>query len=317
MNFERSKGPDLVPKEYAVEALGNARGLFELEAPAYSRDLQRTLFWALRLMQQRESVRRIATRVPGMKRVAFGFLDPEDEADAFGVIVFASPELQQRSEPSEGIVDWLSVDGHSFPVAVRRVSEERHQYRSAPHPIKGTGGAWARSRRSSGAIGPGALTAKHVVGSTIGQAVPMGCGCLGQVADVAPECIDVSLVSCGCAPTPTPPVLSACTVVPPGLSVRFRGIGTGGVIATTVTATTDVVRIYSDPGLPIIVILAHHGVPGDSGALVEEAPSAQGGARRSAVGIYLSSYAKASGTSGGLAQHAHQACLLMDMELLA
>lgn len=310
MDFKKSEGPSLLPAIPGVLGLGEAaaRIMARADTQQLNIELRKTLYWSLRLMQMREEIRSVARGIHGVQRVMFGFMDPEDEIDAFGVIIMASGEREDRDS---GVLLIFAGDA-AFPVRVRRVTEVPHQV-SMPQPTTGSAGIWARSRvLSPRPVGPGVLTVKHVAGSTIGAHVPMTCGCAGRVADVAPSCIDGALVTCSC-PVPSLRVVAPWMAVPGSTPVEFHGTASSAAIATHVTATTDILGIYSTPELPITLALAVHGAAGDSGALVSETTV---GSTRAPVGLYWGQYVTPSGATGGLARHIGQVGTLMDMELL-
>lgn len=296
-----------MPPVVGTGRLGEAQPAFLEAIATLPSALGRTLFWALRLMQQREPVQRAWRAVPGAHRVAYGFLDPDHEQNAFGVIIFAAPHVDGPQEPLE--LEPLLVDDHRFPVVVRRVAERVHAGSGVPHPAAGSATIWARSRLATRPVGPGSLTAKHVTGHTLGAPIPMSCGCTGRVVDVAPPCIDAAMVTCSCA-TQSLTTVSTLTLVPPGIPVEFSGSRTGRV-STTVTATSDQLGIYGAPAFPIHLVLATQGTRGDSGALVTETVTNR------ATGLYIGEYRNNKGVTGGIAQHIEQVCRIMDMELLA
>jgi len=73
----------------------------------------------------------------------------------------------------------------------------------------------------------------------------------------------------------------------------------------------DPFGVYHEPMLPLRLMLASCGRPGDSGALVRDV----GVAPNTAVGFYMGEYTNAAGQTGGLAQNAEQVTQIMDMEL--
>lgn len=305
MNIEKSKGPDLLSEKYDAEALGDAIDYFLRATETLTEELSRTLYWAMRLMIETISGQKFARTVPGFRYTAYGFLDPEYEQDAFGIIIFAAPSIFSEEVPQYELPSCFEVDGWEFPVVVRRVIERNHQFGS--HPSGGTGVCWARSRVSGEAIGPGILTSKHVVGNVLGTPISLSCGCPGQVGDVGPDGIDAAIVVSPCSQA-TPRRLYPRQLVPPWLDVEFSG-ATSGTYYTKVTSVTDTKGILTSAHLPSRIFLAAPGRPGDSGALVRETNSGD------PIGIYMGEYSDPAGQRGGIAQHVYQATELMDMEL--
>jgi len=315
MDFAKSLGPSVLPPIPPTPALGEASREFSLESETLSSGERTTLYWALRLMQAPES-QALAARIPGGNRLAFGFLDPEFEQNNFGVIVLAASGAESPVRGESELLSPIVVDGHPFPAVVRRIVEQRQLAPpTVTFPKIGSSAAWARSRITSTApIGPGVLTAKHVTTHWLGTVCTLSCGCVGTVDDVAPECIDAALVRlpAQCPHNPPPGAQwRKRRLVAPAAAVHLHA--PSGIVRTTITATTNLLNLTTAPELPIRVLLANHGVPGDSGSLIEETRTGL------AVGLYMGKYtaprAGSLGQTGGLAQHIGQVCELMQMEL--
>jgi len=307
MDIRRSKGPRLLPRDYNVRALGNIQDLFFRAAEGLEEDLRLTLYWSMRLMLETEGGRNFARTVPGFKYVAYGFLDPEYEEDGFGIIIFAALSLTTQKELPPEVPSFIKVEDIRFPVVIRRIIETSHQY-SGSHPSGGTGACYGKSRvHGSSSLGPGILTAKHVVGSVIGAPVVLSCGCPAHVVDIGPDGIDAALVQSQCSQAHQQQIYPR-HLVAPWTDVVFDGAASGRHY-TKITAVTDTMGILNSSALPARVFLADKGRAGDSGALVADAQSGD------PIGIYMGEYNDLAGRTGGIAQHAYQATQLMDMEL--
>lgn len=296
---------DSLERQASRRRLGPARDLFDASHEHVSDPrLRRTLYWTMRLMVQvREELGgfgAFARTVPGLQYLTFGFLDFLPNGLEFGVSL-----LVASSDPGAPVhLTDLHLRERSFPVWIRPVRFNLH----APHnsPALGTASCWARSRVKSLALGPGLLTAKHVVGTHIGAAVQLDDGSVGHILDVAPDGIDAALVSSpelpGSRPVETQPFVA------PWADVLLYGKKSAPV-STQVTTVTDTMGILGAPEWPARITLARPGLPGDSGGLVIEQSTG------SAVGLYMGEFTDRSGRPGGICQHAHQACLIMDMEI--
>ena len=303
MDLSRSAGPALLPESYDVRTLGAVGELFARSSESLEEVLRRSLYWTLRLTLASESVLPVVRATPGFRHLAFGFLDPEFEGDAFGVIIFAARSFQRTERPTES-AGAIKVDGYEFPVVVRRILETPHQ--AVPSPSGGTGACWARSRINANPIGPGILTAKHVVGNVLGVPIMLSCGCTGRLDDVGPDGIDAALVTSSCSRAGRQ--VMPRQLVAPWMDVYVEGESSGRR-HTKVTAVSDTMGILNSASLPARVFLASAGRGGDSGAIVAEARSDD------PVGIYMGGYSNPAGQVGGIAQHAYQVTQLMDMEL--
>ncbi|MGD9711483.1 MAG: hypothetical protein AB7V46_05375 [Thermomicrobiales bacterium] len=313
MNLELSIGPEVLPTAISEQRLAAVPRLlwdrFEQEwlALGLPPDLRLTAYWSLRLMEAGPydpPQSNAWQEIPGFRFATFGFLDPETEFNGFGVTVMTVPSSHSRPPRLPDLV----IDGFAFPVVVREVSEIPH----APNVVPSTGstGCWAKSRCGSPTpVGPGVLTAKHYLGNLgIGASVALSDNTAGTVLDLGPDGIDAAIVwtsePAGIIP------LSTMTLVPPWLDVEFTG-QSSGYHQTKVTQITDTRGVLSSYLLPSRVFLADYGRGGDSGSLVKLI------GQDVAVGIYGGTATDPSGRSEGWAQHAHQAALVMDMELYA
>jgi hypothetical protein len=268
-------------------------------------DKRRVLYWSTSLFDAlRVRAADVVQVVPGLFRLTTGFLDPETEADDFGVIALALSD--ERDGPTR--LPDIEIDGRAFPVFVRRIVANQHAWPSS-HPSKGTLACWAKTRLASSKPRFGAVTAKHVVGSRIGRRIQTA-GATWKVRDVAPEGIDAALVETPERFDERSPLLKALKLVPQWLDVTFNG-AESGKHRTKVTAITDQLGILDSPLVPVRLLLAAQGRPGDSGALVLEADRST----PRAVGIYIAGHCDVAGRGGGLAQHMQQAVEIMDMEL--
>lgn len=253
----------------------------------------------------------LTQRIKGYRYKTFGFLENSGGRSEFGVSLIASFDESMADNNESDIVEYNGVPKYvsygefRFPVIVLRIKEYLHNGISSP--IGGLGTCYAQSKVSSKPLGPGILTAKHVVGNTIGTKIHLTCSCMGKVIDVAPDGIDAALVSCKCSRGGKTPILPI-KYVAPWMDVEFKDASLRKV-ATKVTSITDTKGIFGSSILPSRIFIAHAGKPGDSGALITEAGT------NNAIGIYMGEFMDAAGQGGGIAQHAFQVTEIMDMEL--
>jgi hypothetical protein len=304
MNIERSGGPDLLPHEESPEYLNRFREAFLHSAETLTEDLRRTLYWTLRLNIECPPYVSFCRAVPGFRYLAIGFLDPEYETDDFGVILFAAFALSDNRERRPDIPSAICIGNRSFPIVTRRIIEFAQG--APPNPLGGTGACFAISKAGSQPIGPGILTAKHVVGDVLGASVALSCGHTGSVGDVGPDGIDAAIVISPCLKNKGHQ-MQPRQLIAPYTDVDFSGARS--TVSTKVTAVTDTKGILNSSALPSRIFLAQPGVGGDSGALVAESRSG------TPIGIYMGSYLDPANLTGGIAQHLYQATEIMDMEI--
>ena len=270
---------------------------------------QLTLYWAMRLMD-RAAEERIPHSVPGFRYLRTGFIESSDTkgdtvtSSEFGVTVVAATLTQENAHEPEWL-DPLEADNHQFPVLVQRPVETLHS--PTIRPVAGSSGCWAYSRTGQTKRGPGMLTAKHVLGEAAGGQIPLTDGTFADILDIAPDGIDAALVS-----TPETVGLHQLAVqqlVAPWAEVEFVGAVTG-VHRTKIKSITDTRGIYGSSFLPCRLFLGTHGAGGDSGALIRDV------ATGAAVGIYMGELLNPVGTPEEVAQHMHQAQLIMNLDLL-
>jgi hypothetical protein len=312
MNIEKSKGPELLPKElppfrylqYPVVA-PPAAGLppptvpLEEELPF---ELLRVIFWTFAVATAFRA-EELWRAIPGYKFAAYGFADPESEADAFAVLVYASPSVVEDSDRRHVV----KVGEHTFPVFIRRWIEILH---GAPtiHPQRGTAACWATSARLQHPSNFGLLTAKHVLGAQpqLAARVPTTAG-TATIIDLAPDGVDAALIApAGVTQPRSGSLLTPVVHITPWTDVIFDGAQSGR-IQTKVVAVTDT-RGSLDPSIPARIFLAKPGQSGDSGALVSDL-SGDG------VGIYLGEVKDQAGRAEGFAQHLGQVTHAMQLTL--
>jgi hypothetical protein len=297
MDFSKSNGPDLLPPGHPSPHLLvhlNDRELSDLSETAL-----RIALWTAAVARLFE-VQAPWKTVLGYRFAAFGFADPDFEADAFGALIYARPGAYLGNEKLS-----LEGDGFVFPVFVRRVVERYH----APtiHPTNGTATCWAKSGRLPSTQNSGLLTAKHLLSDPrIGSLTSTTAG-YGKVLDIAPDGIDAALLEAPhCPAPPTRLPLRVARNVVPWTDVQLDGAQSGS-IPTKITAVTDT-RGSLSPVLPARVFLAAHGLPGDSGALVKDTIGV-------GVGIYVAEMVDMAGRTEGVCQHLAQAKETMDLIL--
>jgi hypothetical protein len=265
--------------------------------------LKDTLFWSLRLMMEVQEKYLFFKQVPGYRYTAYGFFDDEYKEIKFGIIIYAAFDYS-KGDLDKNIPKSVIADDHEFPVRLRRIHENLHEFGS--NPPGGTGGCYARSRVTNNSLGPGILTAKHVVGRELGTFITLSCGCKGKIIDSGPDGIDAALIQTDCSKAVNPVV--PLKYIAPWMDVVFWG-GSSGTIKTKITAVTDTRGILNSEVLPSRIFLANPGKPGDSGALVTTLKNDE------AVGIYMGEFIDDAGQKGGIAQNVFQVTQIMDMEL--
>jgi hypothetical protein len=302
-------GPARLPSEMAPEKLKPTLGWQFEKFWDLPHEQQLTLYWAMRLMD-RATEERIPHSVPGFRYLRTGFIEPSYKTgDAvaspeFGVTVVASTLTQKTTQEAEWL-EPLEADDHRFPVLVQRPVEILHS--PAIRPVAGSSGCWAYSRAGQAKRGPGMLTAKHVLGEATGGQIPLTDGTFADILDIAPDGIDVALVSTPETVGQRP--LTVQQLVAPWEEVEFVGAVTG-VHRTKIKSITDTRGIFGSSFLPCRLFLGTHGAGGDSGALIRDV------ATGAAVGIYMGELLDPVGTPEGIAQHMHQAQLIMNLDLL-
>lgn len=300
-----SRGLELLPKELpASSALGPFQGLLEkcLSLDSHTEDQIRVIYWTVALENAFEATG-WAKNIPWFRMATYGFADPEAEGDAFGVIAYLAPSLQELK--SRDIPDRLDVSGESFPIILRQA--EWHLHVPNIHPVLGTSACWARSQRRLLSDKPAILTAKHVVGERpVGSSVPLNRG-HGTLLDLAPEGIDAALVEVPRSqwPASTHPLTWQRFVA------QWTDVDVYGTSSRFSTKITEVSsgRGTLDPSIPLRIFLATPGQSGDSGALVLD--SAGRG-----VGLYMGSVMTPANVQEGFCQHLGQVAESLSVDLL-
>ena len=161
MDISKSSGPDLLPRELPDRELLGAWDL----SPEITFDVarlpevqRRTIHWTLAIDRAFETGN-LWRDVPGYRFASCGFADPDFEADAFGVIIYAEPSFDYQS-PREPISE-LRVGDHTIRVLLRYTIEVLHI--PTAHPMYGTAACWAQSGKKELEGRDGLLTAKEVV----------------------------------------------------------------------------------------------------------------------------------------------------------
>jgi hypothetical protein len=301
MADENSWWPNKLPDDYHTERLGKYEAQYSEAAEYLERDLQKTLFWSLRLMMQVRNGGYFANRFKKYLYTAIGFFEKPDSTVGFGVVNYtrwlAWPEREKKP--------FVKIDGYEFPIVTNRISVKLNAFNS--NPTGGTGACYALSKKSTSPIGPGVLTAKHVVGGRLGRRVTLSCGHTGIVKHVAPGAIDAALVVDEQCHYKKMKNVIPIRHVAPFSEATFWGRQSGNVEAR-VKQITNTLDILDSPQLPVTIFLTKSGTGGDSGALVTDNQGVP-------IGIYTGAFNNHTlGDSGGLAQHAFQVAEIMDME---
>jgi hypothetical protein len=308
MGYSRSAGVELVPPEDPPIDLIDEQFLHIVA----QRDPieRRLLLWTAALAEAFERDARERVPISGEYLRSYGFLDPDFEANAFGVIVHASPLMGVFS----GIGRTLTIGAYSFPVAIRRWNYVSH----APtiDPKNGRSTCWAR-RKSDSKVG--LLTAKHVLDPKILPNADLvdrkGVASRGTVLDLAPDPIDAALIEVTGGPRALSGVQQPDYYVAQWLNVDID-IG-AGTLTTKVAHVTDVRGNWGSPYNPARLFLAQAGQPGDSGALVFLSAQQDFGNQRKGewVGIYTGEQVNAQGQVEGVCQHLGQVQEILKIEV--
>lgn len=298
MNWRKSSGPDLLPRHSPPGSLVPDPYISLLNA-IQDTTLQHVMYWTVALASA-FAEHEIWRNIQGFRFAAFGFADPDFEEDAFGILAYGAPIPGRKDEKI-----LVEAGEAKFPVFVRRSYELYHAV-PTEHPALGTAGCWAESFKPIIRGQVGLLTVKHVLqGAQPGSSIATTHG-VGTVLDVAPDGVEAALIA------PSGPVprhranLDWLHLVAPWTDVQFEGRQSGR-IHTKVTSVHDT-RGSLSPWTPIRIYLADRGMPGDSGALVEDG-SSQG------VGLYMGEIRDLSGRFEGVGQHLGQAAHSMNLNL--
>ena len=304
MIFPYPMSPDDLPDIGRIDLLGDLAKDFKAHLLEIPHEYHKSLYWTIRLSKVAHDME-LWKGIQGYQETAIGLFDPDTEGVGFGIILIGSVGGDSSGHLAYHRDLIVPVDDHHFPVRIRRIQREEHI--GVPNPDGGTGACYGVSRESAtDSIGPGIVTAKHVVGSNIGEEIDLSCLCPGKIIDIAPDGIDCALVKSDCAHTRQ--LLAPLKLVPPWMPAYMDGARTG-YSETQVTAVTNTMGVFSSSHLPIRIYLADSGLGGDSGALVVNPDVDR------PIGIYMGAYNNPAGQSGGFAQHIYQAAEIMDMRL--
>ena len=328
MDVSRSSGLALIPRSdppgYLLQGLPS-----ELEHSFGDRSKEevRTLLWVTalaeafdRFLHEEEGatfeLMQPSDLPPGAKApeqrlidtVAYGFLDPDTEADAFGVILYAGPEwwTPRISRPSPGRrLPPIVIDGMHFPVVIRHYSFEPHM--PTIHPVGGRSTCWAETSTQQ----VGILTAGHVVdGLTTLPNVDLveaaGGIVTGTLLARGPGGIDAAVVE---PPQGVPGGRTPLLIdnwIAPWSDVQLH-LGRRAV-STKVSAVTDT-RGVLHAQLPSRVFLAAAGKPGDSGAACSRQSDG------AFVGLYMGEMVTQANATEGVCQHLGQVRHTMNVSL--
>ncbi len=304
-SMSRSGGLDLIPGKWPSPEWTGYTDEVLARTPSFPGEMPeeqiRAVLWTSAIQNAFESGV-YANEIPGFRMASYGFLDPETEENAFGVIAYVAPSLHG---PIRGEFQWMTVDGESFPVVVRPAEWKLH----APsiHPSLGTSTCWGESRRPSLKGKPAIVTAKHVVGSTtpVGSSVSMTSGS-GTLLDLAPEGIDAALVRVSKSHWP----VSRNPLMCPQFVAQWTDVDVhspAGLFSTKVTEVSSG-RGTLDSSVPLRIFLANAGQGGDSGALVVDSNG-------NGIGLYTGEVTTPANLQEGFCQHLGQVEKTMAVDL--
>jgi hypothetical protein len=226
---------------------------------------------------------------------SFGFLDPDIEMDAFGVILHEihsnSAYRTGRSTLLEARLPELKIDGFTFPVFVRR-SELKLQT-SHLHPNNGRGACMTKDEGNR----EGILTAEHVVGTADKIDILDDAGVYveqGTVLATAGGGVDAANIGVSKGRLGN----SLATVNP---VAQWMDIELGAQQGKVVSVTDN--RGVLGRSVPSRVFTSVYGSSGDSGSPVREVHGNQ-----NLAGIYMGQLQNiAASATEGCCQHAAQA----------
>lgn len=291
--------------------------LFYTEAEKLDPRLRKSLFWCMRLMMEAGEESKVSynrRQLENLKKVdgyfdsGFGQIELENDQTAFGMVVYSNSDessflgdiFNPRFDNKEG---FLEVDGIKFPITLKQIIIRQHCFDS--NPPFGTGTCYAGSVFDNKATG--IVTAKHVAEDNY-PTCTLSCNCDASTHSVTPFPIDGAFMTSECwlkgesrLREFQPP-----KIVVAGMPVSFCGAVSGNV-HTEVLHTSGQIGIYDSPYVPHRIFLKHHGVKGDSGALVQG---------NEPVGIYVGEGEdENSGKTVGIAQHLYQVQRMLDLKL--
>lgn len=296
MSWEDSRGLGLVPKEAPPR---DPLQLFARGVEGVPEQLIRSAQWANALLEKfdREELWR---QVACFESVAAGFLNPDTELDAFGLIAYSSMPMPKPVVS----YDAVRIGEYRFPIAVRHVRYQRHQL-PCIHPSFGIATCAAHSTRLDE---EGLLTARHVLGedASRGTSVATTYG-KAFVLDVAPAAIDAAIFSDdGACHRHRGEAFLPRAFLAPWEDVAFRDHN-NIVVQGKITAISETRGVF-DPRLQSLFYISVAGRPGDSGALVYDA-------KEDGVGIYLGAVTGAGGAVEGYCQNLFQAANSLSLQL--
>jgi hypothetical protein len=298
----------------------------DITAPGSSEELavhRKSTYWTLALFLLAHELLNQSVIPPGYPvDVAVGYLDPQEEADAFGLAISVdSDDIPYSVLPPEptpfyalpavrgGLVRVPRLEGwpdEYGPVVVRRPRE----YVELHAPPSGFAGASAASYVRSAQTGSplGLLGCRHVLPrARLGAGVPIAGHPSQKVTAISDE-LDLAVVS---SPTPVP---SAPRLVQrwPAQWLPCEIEGNISTVKTRVAQVANQWGVFSDPLLPVHVDLEASGQHGDSGAAVLDTSSAT---IRGVLGVYVGAINN-QGPTKGRSVHIQQIEKVMNLELV-
>lgn len=284
---------------------------------------RRSIYWTLALFVIAHELLNQAVLSPGYPvDVAVGYLDPQEEVDAFGLAIsinsedipyevlppeptplYSLPIVRDRSVRLPRLDGWPDENG---PVLVRRPRE----YLELHAPPLGFGGAssasYVRDARTGSPLG--LLGCRHVLPlAKLGARVPVA-GFPSQVVTAISDELDLAVVS---SPTPVP---STPRLVQrwPAQWLPCEIDGNVSSVTTRVAQVTNTWGVFTDPRLPVHVDLEAPGQHGDSGAAVLDASLGTAGG---VMGVYVGAINN-QGPTKARSIHIQQVEKVMNLELV-
>ncbi|MGH9917822.1 MAG: hypothetical protein ACRD6W_02955, partial [Nitrososphaerales archaeon] len=313
---------------YELDQPGEARyprdiGIFVPTSPEDLAVHRKSTYWTLVLFLLAHELLNQSVIPPGYPvDVAVGYLDPQEELDAFGVAIsidsedipyavlppeptpfYSLPLVRDRSVRVPRLEGWPDEYG---PMVVRRPRE----YVELHAPPSGFAGASAASYVRNAQTGSplGLLGCRHVLPlAKVGAGVPIAGHPSQKVAAISDE-LDLAVVS---SPTLVPST--------PRLAQRWPAQwlpceieGNVSTVKTRIAQIANQWGVFSDPLLPVHVDLEASGQHGDSGAAVLDRSSAT---TRGVLGVYVGAINN-QGPTKGRSVHIQQIEKVMNLELV-
>jgi hypothetical protein len=284
---------------------------------------RKSTYWTLALFMLTHELLNQAVLPPGYPvDVAVGYLDPQNELDAFGVAIsigsedipytvlppeptpfYSLPPVRDRSVRMPRLEGWPDESG---PMVVRRPPESIELHRPPPGFAGATSASYARDAQTGSPLG--LLGCRHVLPlAKLGAGVPI-VGYPSQKVTAISDELDLAVVSSPILVPSTPRLVQRW----PAQWLPCEIEGSASTVKTRVAQIANTWGVFSDPLLPVHVDLEAPGQHGDSGAAVLDTSS---GAAGGVMGVYVGAINN-QGPTKGRSVHIQQVEKVMKLELV-